>query len=207
MSRPTQLSPADVLIAYTQGAFPMANGRDGAIQWYTADPRAIMPLDTFHVPHSLQRIVRKRVYEVTSDQAFERVIRACAESHPGREETWISEEIIDVYVQLHAAGYAHSVEAWRIKGKGAEVKPELVGGLYGVALGGVFFGESMFSRANDASKVCLVHLVERMRRQGFALLDVQFNNPHLARFGVQEVERKVYEQLLHKALAINAAWC
>lgn len=206
MSRPTQLSPADVLFAYTQGAFPMATGREGAIQWYTADPRAIMPLETFHVPHSLRRIVRKGVYEVTSDQAFEHVIRACAESHPGREETWISEEIIDAYVQLHAAGYAHSVEAWRIN-EAAPEKRELVGGLYGVALGGVFFGESMFSRADDASKVCLVHLIERMRRQGFVLLDVQFNNPHLARFGVQEVERKVYEQLLHKALAANTAWC
>lgn len=184
-----------VLAAYSQGVFPMAHPEeDNAIYWYAPDPRAILPLDSFHVPSNVRKLLRRRTFEVTFDRSFDRVIRACAD----REETWISPEIISVYEQLHRSGYAHSVEVW--------ADAELAGGLYGVALGGAFFGESMFYRRSGASMVALVSLVEQMRRSGFALLDTQFSTPHLARFGVREIPRAIYEQKLIAALAIETLW-
>ncbi len=204
MSDPlANLTPELLVRAYCVGAFPMADGRDGPIYWYSPDPRAVIPLDTdgFKVPHSLQRRVRSGIYRITMDRAFEHVIRACAEPRPGAVDTWINEKIIDTYLQLHHAGLAHSVEAWE------EDQPDKpVGGLYGVALGGAYFGESMFHRQTDASKVCLVHLVEHLRARSFSLLDVQFVNPHLQQFGVIEIPRDDYLQELEHALQSDARW-
>ena len=177
-----------LLRAYAQGIFPMADPRTGRIDYYSPDPRAVLPLDDFHVPKSLARVAKSGVFELRSDTAFERVIRACAEPRPDRRETWLDERLIEPYLELHRAGFAHSVEAWR--------DGELVGGLYGVHLGGAFFGESMFSRpergGRDSSKLCLVELVERLRAGGFRLLDTQFKTAHLARFGCVEISRKSY---------------
>lgn len=197
--RPT----AELLLrCYASGIFPMAEPRTDEISYYSPDPRAILPLETFHVPASLARVVRRRVFRLASDTAFERVIRACAESRPGRRETWLSERLIALYCELHARGFAHSVEAWR--------EGELVGGLYGVALGAAFFGESMFSRpekgGRDASKVCLVALVETLRAGGFTLLDTQFATSHLERFGCVEIPRAEYLERLQHALARRAVW-
>lgn len=191
----SDLTPALLLRAYSIGIFPMADpDEEGAIYWYAPDPRAILPLDGFHVSKNLAKLVRRGVFDVVSDRDFEGVMRACAE----RESTWISEELIRVYTALHEMGFAHSVECWH--------EGELVGGLYGVALGGAFFGESMFHRHRDASKVALVHLVRQMRRGGFVLLDTQFSTPHLAQFGVVEVPRAVYEARLADALTLPATW-
>jgi leucyl/phenylalanyl-tRNA---protein transferase len=191
-----------LLRAYSQGIFPMADPRTGRIDYYSPDPRAVLPLDDFHVPKSLARRARSRVFELRSDTAFERVIRACAEPRPDRRETWLDERLIEPYVELFRAGFAHSVEAWR---NGA-----LVGGLYGVHLGAAFFGESMFSRpesgGRDASKLCLVDLVERLRAGGFRLLDTQFMTAHLARFGCVEISRKRYLARLSDALQLSARW-
>jgi len=196
---------AEVVVrAYRQGVFPMAQGRDGPIQWYSADPRAVLPLDSFHVPKTLRRRVRQGRYEVTSDQAFEGVIRACAKPRRYESDTWISERIVEVYLELHRAKIAHSIEAWGESASGGQ--RVLVGGLYGVAIGGAFFGESMFHRATDASKVCLVHLVEHLHRQGFVLLDVQFTNPHLRQFGVTEVPGQEYLRRLGEAIERDACW-
>jgi len=183
---------ADLLIrAYCAGVFPMADRRDGPIRWYAPDPRAVLPLAAFHVPRSLGQTVRRDVFEIRVDTAFSEVMRACAE----REETWISAPIVRVYTELHRAGLAHSVEAWR--------DARLVGGLYGVSLGGAFFGESMFSRETDAAKVALVALVARLRGRGYALLDVQYQTAHLARFGVVEIARAAYEEQLADALRLR----
>jgi len=167
----------------------MADSREGEIGWYSPDPRAIIPLDTFHIPRSLQLVIKKHPFEIKITTVFEQVMRACAE----REDTWISEEIISSYVFLQNLGYAHSVECWN--------NNTLVGGLYGVAIGGAFFGESMFSRERDASKVALVYLVERLRERGFTLLDTQFMTPHLARFGTIEIPRARYLTMLQKAVS------
>ena len=197
MDRP--LTPELLLYGYTHGVFPMADpDENDAIYWYAPDPRGIIPLDRFHIPKTLAKLLRQERFEVVADRDFEGVMRACAAASEGRESTWISEEIVDVYTALHRAGVAHSVEC-RQDG-------ELVGGLYGVALGGAFFGESMFHRARDASKVALVHLVERLRRGGFTLLDVQFVTPHLARFGAVEIDRDAYERRLAAALRVRAVW-
>jgi leucyl/phenylalanyl-tRNA--protein transferase len=169
---------------------------DGMIYWYDPDPRTILPFDQFHVPRRLARTARQRPFEIRVDTAFEMVMRACAEPVKGRETTWINEELIQVYTELHQAGYAHSLESWRAG--------ELVGGLYGVSLRGLFAGESMFSRETDASKIALVHLIERLKQGGFTLLDTQFTTPHLQRFGVVEVSRRVYKALLAKALQVPA---
>lgn len=185
------LTPALLVRAYRAGFFPMADSRQGRIRWYSPDPRAVIPLETFHVPRSLQRTIRRGRFEVRVNTAFEDVIRACAD----RPETWISGEIIRAYEALHALGLAHSVETWR--------EGRLVGGLYGVALGGAFFGESMFSRETDASKVALVALVERLRERGFVLLDTQFLTPHLARFGAVEIPRAEYLRRLDEALPLD----
>ncbi|MBI2760915.1 MAG: leucyl/phenylalanyl-tRNA--protein transferase [Chloroflexi bacterium] len=187
-----RLTPELVVRAYCAGMFPMAESRQGTeIRWYAPDPRAIIPLECFHVPRSLARTVRRGPFEVRVDADFGGVMRACAE----RDETWISDDIIDVYEALHRHGLAHSVESWR---DGA-----LVGGLYGVALGGAFFGESMFSHVTDASKVALVALVERLRQHQFVLLDTQFMTDHLARFGAVEIPRAAYLRQLDQALRLE----
>ena len=190
---PEPLDPVMTINAYAQGIFPMAD-RSGRIRWYAPDPRAVLEHDKLHVSRSLRATIRKGVYEVRMDTAFEAVMRCCAD----REETWINEAFISTYTQLHYAGLAHSVEAWQ-DGK-------LVGGRYGVALGGAFMGESMFSYATDASKVCLVTLVELLRPRGYVLHDTQFWTPHLASLGVTEIPRRMYERRLREALRINCRW-
>ncbi len=165
---------------------------DEGILWYDPDPRAVLPLDRFHVPRSLQRVLKRGDFEVRRDSAFREVIQACAMAAPGREETWISEEIMSAYEDLFELGFAHSVEAWR--------DGQLAGGLYGVAINGLFAGESMFSHMRDGSKVALVHLVAHLRRQGYLLLDIQFLTRHLERFGAVEIARHEYKQALAVAL-------
>jgi leucyl/phenylalanyl-tRNA---protein transferase len=172
---------------YRAGAFPMDDGY-GRIGFYRSDPRSILELDSLHVSRSLARVIRKGTYEVRVDQNFEAVIRACAD----REDTWISPEIIHAFIQFHKAGKAHSVEAYS--------GGDLVGGLYGVTLGAAFMGESMFSRMRDASKVCLVNLVERLKERGYVLLDCQIQNDHLARLGAVEIPEKEYLRRLKQAL-------
>ena len=186
-----ELAPDILLSAYAQGIFPMA-GPDDQINWYCPDPRAILPLDAFHVPRTLRQRCRQGPFEIRINADFESVIRACAERDEG---TWINADILEAYVLLHRLGFAHSVEAWQ--------DDHLVGGLYGVALGGAFFGESMFHRVTDASKIALVHLVERMRTRGYPLLDVQFATPHLERFGAVEIPRADYLKRLGAALELN----
>jgi leucyl/phenylalanyl-tRNA---protein transferase len=187
-----RLTPELVLRAYALGIFPMARHRaDPVVHWVAPATRGILPLDAFCVPRRLRRTVRRRIYQIRCDTAFQSVINACASPSTGREETWINDEIIRSFVALHAAGLAHSVESWR--------EGRLVGGLYGVALGGVFFGESMFSRERDASKVALVHLVARLRLGGFKLLDIQFVTPHLRQFGAIEIAAADYLDRLNDA--------
>lgn len=182
--------PPDFLLnAYARGIFPMEMP-GGEIAWFSPDPRGVLPLDRFRVPHGLARALRKGAFEIRFDTAFEEVMRACAE----REETWIGEELAASYAELHRLGFAHSVESWR--------GGRLAGGLYGVALGGAFFGESMFHRETDASKVALHALVERLRERGFTLLDVQWVTPHLAGFGAAEVSRSAYLRQLRAAAAL-----
>ena len=191
------LTPELLLTAYSRGFFPMADWT-GRIGWYDPDPRGIFPLDRFHVPRSLAKRIRSGFFEVRVDTAFRSVMAACAEPARGRGETWISPELVDVYCRLHELGFAHSVECWR--------EGSLAGGLYGVALRGLFAGESMFSRMTDASKVALVHLVDRLRAGGFVLLDTQFVTSHLGRFGAIEVPRSVYRGLLARALEVRATF-
>lgn len=189
------LTPELVLYGYQNGYFPMAESLWGKqIFWYDPDPRAILPLDSFHVPRNLSKLLRQERFEVVSDRSFNEVIRACAD----RRNTWISVEIIRVYTALHEAGYAHSIECLQ-DGK-------LVGGLYGVAMGGAFFGESMFHRVRDASKVALVHLVRRLRENGFVLLDTQYSTSHLETFGLIEIPRAEYKRRLNVALEVQANW-
>ena len=194
-----KLTPEILLRAYAEGLFPMAERRgDPTLYWVSPEKRGIIPLDTFHVPHRLARTVRSGRFTVTADQAFTEVMRACAAPAPGREETWINSEILRLYTALHAGGHAHSIECWEAG--------MLVGGLYGVRLGAAFFGESMFSRQRDASKVALVHLVEGLRTGGFVLLDTQFITAHLARFGAIEIPREHYLLKLADALNREAIW-
>ncbi|HSC28825.1 MAG TPA: leucyl/phenylalanyl-tRNA--protein transferase [Vicinamibacterales bacterium] len=180
--------------AYASGWFPMAVD-GGDIRWFSPDPRGIIPLDRFHVPRRLRRVCRRGVFRIEVDRDFEGVIRGCAaaERDENGSGSWISGEIVDSYTALHARGLAHSVEAWHDN--------RLAGGLYGVALGGAFFGESMFHRETDASKVALVALVERLRSRGFLLLDTQWVTPHLEQFGAIEVSRVEYLSRLEAALA------
>jgi leucyl/phenylalanyl-tRNA---protein transferase len=189
-----QFTAPFVLAAYRQGIFPMAQA-DGTVHWFAPDPRAIFDLETFHVPRRLARTVRSGRFQVTVDRDFEAVMRACAEPAAGREQTWISEDFVRVYGELFRHGFAHSVET---RDQGG-----LVGGLYGVAIGGAFMGESMFSRARDASKVALVHLVERLKARGFVLLDTQFMTGHLARFGAVHVPLGDYLRRLDRAVALK----
>lgn len=188
------ITPELLLRAYAAGYFPMARSRDEAeIEWFAPEMRGVLPLETFHVPRSLFKVLRRGTFLLRHDSAFDAVIRACAEPTPDRRETWINDEILRLYGELHRRGQAHSVEAWR--------DGRLVGGLYGVAIGGAFFGESMFSRETDASKVALCHLVACLKASGFTLLDTQFLTAHLARFGAVEIPQHDYLERLAGAMA------
>lgn len=192
-----ELTPDMLLRAYAIGVFPMAEDRDDPeLFWVDPRMRGIIPLDDFHVPRRLRRTVRSDRFHVTFDHAFEEVIEGCAEATSDRPRTWINDRIVTLYTSLFHMEHAHSVECWR---DGA-----LVGGLYGVSLGGAFFGESMFSRERDASKVALVHLVARLRAGGFRLLDAQFTTEHLSQFGAHEIPRKEYRARLAAALKVDA---
>ncbi len=184
------IEPETLLLGYRLGCFPMAMD-DGAIEWFSPTRRGIIPLDTFRLPHTARRAWKRKIFEIKVDSAFPEVIRACAR----RAETWINEEIIASYEQLHRLGHAHSVETWR--------NGQLAGGLYGVALGGAFFGESMFHRVTDASKIALAALVEHMNERGFVLLDTQWLTPHLEQFGAVEVARTKYLELLERSLGLR----
>ena len=189
-------STRDLLQCYARGVFPMADARDDErVFLIDPDERGVLPLGAFHLPKRLTRTVRADRFEVRVDTAFAEVLNLCAEPAPGRVETWINRPIERLYAGLHAEGFAHSVECWR--------DGELVGGLYGVALQGAFFGESMFSRATDASKVALTHLVARLVAGGYRLLDCQFMTAHLARFGAEEISRREYQRRLGRALGVT----
>ncbi|KCZ94063.1 leucyl/phenylalanyl-tRNA--protein transferase [Hyphomonas johnsonii] len=187
----------DLLACYRRGVFPMADSRDDP-NLFLVDPdmRGILPLDAFHIPRRLKRTVKKDPFRITVDTAFTRVMEFCGEETEDRDSTWINSAILNLYSALHREGHAHSVECWD--------GDQLVGGLYGVSVGGAFFGESMFSRATDASKIALVHLVARLIAGGYALLDAQFHNPHLEQFGLIEVPRFQFKALLRDALPLKA---
>jgi leucyl/phenylalanyl-tRNA---protein transferase len=187
----------DLLDCYRRGVFPMADAQDDP-RLFLVDPdlRGVLPLDGFHVSKSLRKTIRSDVFEVRIDTAFSRVMELCAETAPDRPSTWINAPILNLYSALHRMGHAHSVETW--------LDGELVGGLYGVSIKGAFFGESMFSRVTDASKVALAHLVARLRRGGYVLLDTQFVTDHLRTFGVEEIDREEFHRKLEKALLVDA---
>ncbi|HXA40106.1 MAG TPA: leucyl/phenylalanyl-tRNA--protein transferase [Phenylobacterium sp.] len=189
-----QFDARDLLACYARGVFPMADAREDE-RVFLIDPerRGVIPLDGFHVSRRLARTVRAEPFEIRTDTAFRAVVQACAEAGPGRLETWINHPIEDLYVRLQELGFAHSVECWE--------DGELVGGLYGVSLEGAFFGESMFSRRRDASKVALVHLVARLIAGGYRLLDAQFMTAHLTQFGAVEISRRDYHRRLNTALS------
>jgi leucyl/phenylalanyl-tRNA---protein transferase len=202
MQRRTQadlITPDILLRAYAAGIFPMSEGADDpGLFWVEPKERGIMPLDAFHVSRKLRALVRRDHFEVRVDTVFDQVIAACAGGGQDRPDTWINGRIRTLFGHLHEAGHAHSVECWRDE--------RLVGGLYGLAINGAFFGESMFHRETDASKVALVHLVGRLRAGGFRLLDAQFQTTHLAQFGAVEVAREAYRVLLDKAMNSPADW-
>ncbi|WP_370689793.1 leucyl/phenylalanyl-tRNA--protein transferase [Phenylobacterium sp.] len=191
--------PLQLLACYTRGVFPMADAREDD-QIFLVDPehRGVLPLQDFHIPRRLARTVRAEPFEIRFDTAFDEVVALCAEPAPDRCETWINASIRSLYGQLFAMGCAHSVECWR--------DGRLVGGLYGVSLGAAFFGESMFSRATDASKVALVHLVARLISGGYLLLDTQFITEHLSQFNAEEIPREAYQRRLVAALACSATF-
>ena len=194
-----EITPELLLQAYRIGVFPMGERRDDPkLYWLDPRLRAILPLDAFHLPQRLKRTVRQGRFEVVADTAFADVVRACAEPRPGHPESWINDPIVELYTELHRRGHAHSVEC-RFDGR-------LVGGLYGVSVGAAFFGESMFSRERDASKVALVHLVARLIRGGFCLLDCQFMTEHLRSFGAIEVPREQFRVLLNEAINRTATF-
>ena len=187
------ISPEILLKAYALGVFPMAESRDDpTLYWVDPEERGILPLDAFHVPHKVRKLVRRDTYTVKVNTAFRDVVLGCAESTPDRPSTWINDTVIELYEQLYRMGRAHSVECWH--------DDRLVGGLYGVSLGAAFFGESMFSRETMASQVALVHLVARLIAGGFKLLDTQFTTEHLKRFGVINIPREDYQKRLSEAL-------
>ena len=192
----TTITPQVLLKAYSAGIFPMAeSANDPALYWIEPDERGVIPLNAFHVSTSLRKAVRKQTFDIRVDTAFEDVIKSCAEKTGDRDVTWINHRILKLYTQLFKMGCCHSVECWQDGG--------LVGGLYGVRIGAVFFGESMFSRADNASKVALVHLVARLNSGGFKLLDAQFLNPHLAQFGTYTIPKKEYRPILEEAFDSN----
>lgn len=188
------LKPQFLRMAYAQGYFPMPHPETGEILWFRPDPRAILPLDGFHASHSLRRTLRRRDFEVSYDKAFREVMLACAD----RDDTWITPEFVEGYCGLHSENSAHSVEVWR--------DGSLVGGVYGVSIGGAFFAESMFHRETDMSKVALYHLVRHLKEKGFALLEVQFLTEHLTSLGAVEITDRKYQSLLAKALPIPASF-
>ena len=193
------LTPKIVLDAYSKGLFPMAeNRRDKQLFWIDPEVRGILPLDNFHIPRSLKKKIRNNPFEVRFDHNFSAVIRACAQQKPKRRETWINDEIIELYTKLFCMRHAHSVECWR--------EEKLVGGLYGISIGGAFFGESMFSSERDSSKIALVHLVARLNLAGFTLLDTQFITDHLKQFGAIEISRLEYHKILSAALNLNVGF-
>ncbi len=194
-----QITPELMLRAYRVGMFPMAESRHSErLYWLDPEQRGVLPLGGFHLSRRLLRTTLSGAFEVTSDQDFGAVIASCAATAPGRQDTWINTDIETLFLALHRAGHAHSIETWR--------DGQLVGGLYGVSIGGVFFGESMFSRATDASKVALAHLVARMRLGGYRLLDTQFVTAHLSQFGAIEVPRDDYKLMLAEAVEVRADW-
>lgn len=187
------ISPEIVLRAYAAGVFPMAESADDpTLHWVEPDERGVIPLDAFHIPHSLRKLVRRHLFDIRVDTDFAAVIAGCAEPTADRPSTWINAPIFSLYNELHRMGYAHSVEAW--------ADGKLVGGLYGLELGAAFFGESMYSRQANASKVAMVHLVARLRYGGFQLLDAQFMNNHLVQFGTMPMSRAQYKKRLRHAL-------
>lgn len=188
-------SNARLLLAYRSGIFPWTVN---PITWWSPDPRAIFELDQFHIPHSLAKLMRKRPYEITFDRAFRRVMQGCATPATGRQESWVTPEFIAAYTRLHQRGHAHSVECWR--------GTELVGGVYGVSLGGFFAGESMFHRADNASKIALCELVGRLRERGYALLDIQMVTPTTRLLGAKEIRRSEYLQRLRAALTLKCTF-
>ncbi len=190
------ITPQLLLKAYSCGLFPMSDSADDPdIFWVEPEMRGIIPLDSFHVPRSLKKVIRQNRFEIRMNTAFSAVLDGCAEPAPGRLNTWINRTLRQLYTELHHMGHAHTVEAWQ--------DDKLVGGLYGVSLRGAFFGESMFSRQKDASKVCLVHLVDHLLDRGFFLLDTQFTTDHLTRFGAIDVPKSVYRELLEEALTFE----
>lgn len=194
-----ELTPDLLLRAYAVGIFPMAESRrDPEIHWIDPELRGVIPLEDFHVPRRLRRRLRRGDFRVTADVAFAEVIAGCAEPSEDRPDTWINPTIERLYKELADMGFAHSIECWQ--------GPELVGGLYGVALGGAFFGESMFSRVSDASKAALVHLIMRLNKGGFKLLDTQFTTPHLNQFGATDIRRDQYRHLLSQAVPAPAVF-
>lgn len=194
---PLDLTPDMLLRAYAIGVFPMAEDReDPDLFWIDPRMRGIIPFEDFHVPRRLKRMVRKMSLQVTFDTEFEAVMEGCAEATDRRPRTWINDKILTLYTSLHRMNHAHSVEVWQ--------EGELVGGLYGVSLGGAFFGESMFSRQRDASKIALVYLVARLVRGGFTLLDSQFVTRHLENFGAVEIPRATYRSLLAESITVDA---
>jgi leucyl/phenylalanyl-tRNA--protein transferase len=194
-----EITPELLLQAYRIGVFPMGERRDDPkLYWLDPRLRAVLPLDRFHLPRRLARTVRSGQFEISADKAFVEVVRACAEPRPGHPESWINEPIVKLYGELHRQGHAHSVEAWR--------EGRLVGGLYGVSVGAAFFGESMFSRERDASKVALVHLVARLIKGGFRLLDCQFMTEHLRGFGAVEIPRDQFRERLADAVGRDAVF-
>ena len=191
-----EITPEVLLKAYACGIFPMAESADDpGMFWVEPEMRGVIPLEGFHVPKRLARTVRQKQFDVRVNTDFERVMRLCAEAAPDRRQTWINGRITKLYTELHTMGFCHSVECWKDN--------RLVGGLYGVCIKGAFFGESMFSRARDASKVALVHLVERMKTGDFQLLDTQFNTAHLSQFGAIEIPKSDYERKLEQALQVD----
>jgi leucyl/phenylalanyl-tRNA--protein transferase len=191
---PDSFTPEDLIACYQQGVFPMADARtDERIFLIDPEQRGVQPLDGFHIPKRLARTVRAEPYQVRIDTAFDAVVEACAAPGPGRPETWINRPIQALYKVLFTRGQAHTVECWD--------EGDLVGGLYGVSVGAAFFGESMFSRQRDASKVALVHLVARLKTGGYHLLDMQFLTPHLAQFGAEDIAKPEYQRRLAAALA------
>lgn len=199
---PQRPTAAVLLAAYSSGVFPMADPERGEIDWYEVEPRGVLPLDRLHVPRTLARLVRQGRFEIRIDSAVSEVIRACAGDRSPANRGWMNDALRGAYEELAALGHCHSVEAW--------LHGRLVGGLYGVRLGGAFFGESMFARpdlgGSNASKVCLVHLVARLRAGGFKLLDTQMVTSHMEQFGAIEIPTRTYRALLKEALACAAQW-